>query len=65
MGRVDKILSVFSEMYPSAECELNHTNSLELIVAVMLSAQTTDKSVNILTKNLFKKYKTTINKKFP
>ncbi|MCD6482524.1 MAG: endonuclease III [Candidatus Izimaplasma sp.] len=58
MGRIDKILSVFSEMYPNAECELNHTNSLELIVAVMLSAQTTDKSVNILTKNLFEKYTT-------
>ena len=58
MGRVDKILCVFSEMFPNAECELNHTNSLELIVAVMLSAQTTDKSVNILTKNLFSKYKT-------
>jgi len=58
MGRVDEILSVFAEMYPNAECELNHTNSLELIVAVMLSAQTTDKSVNILTKNLFKKYTT-------
>ena len=58
MGRIDKILSVFSEMYPNAECELNYTNSLELIVAVMLSAQTTDKSVNILTENLFKKYTT-------
>ncbi len=45
-------------MYPSADCELDYTNSLELIVAVMLSAQTTDKSVNILTKNLFKKYQT-------
>jgi len=58
MGRVEEILRVFEEMYPSADCELDYTNSLELIVAVMLSAQTTDKSVNILTKNLFKKYKT-------
>ena len=58
MGRVEEILSVFGEMYPNAECELNHTNGLELLVAVMLSAQTTDKSVNILTKNLFNKYKT-------
>jgi len=58
MGRVDEILSVFDQMFPNAECELNHTNSLELIIAVMLSAQTTDKSVNILTKNLFSKYKT-------
>jgi endonuclease-3 len=44
-------------MFPNAECELNHTNSFELIVAVALSAQTTDKSVNIITKNLFNKYK--------
>ncbi len=57
MGRVDEILRVFEEMYPSANCELDYTNSLELIVAVMLSAQTTDKSVNILTKTLFNKYK--------
>lgn len=57
MGRVAFILNVFDEMYPNAECELNHTNSLELIVAVVLSAQTTDKSVNKLTKSLFKKYK--------
>ena len=58
MGRVDEVLSVFDQMFPNAECELNHTNSLELIIAVMLSAQTTDKSVNILTKSLFTKYKT-------
>jgi len=57
MGRVDKILEVFEEMFPNAKCELNHTNSFELLVSVMLSAQTTDKSVNVLTKTLFKKYK--------
>jgi len=57
MGRVEKILDVFQEMYPNAKCELNHTNSFELLIAVMLSAQTTDKSVNILTNTLFKKYK--------
>lgn len=58
MGRVDEILDVFTEMFPNAECELVHTNGLELLVAVMLSAQTTDKSVNILTQNLFSKYLT-------
>lgn len=58
MARVTEILDVFNDMYPSAECELNHTNGFELLVAVMLSAQTTDKSVNKLTDNLFKKYKT-------
>ena len=57
MGRVDTILSVLDEMFPNAECELNHTNSLELLIAVMLSAQTTDKSVNLLTEKLFSKYK--------
>jgi endonuclease-3 len=57
MGKVEYILDVLQEMFPNAECELNHTNSFELLVAVMLSAQTTDKSVNILTDHLFQKYK--------
>lgn len=56
MGVVNEILSVFDDMFPNAECELNHVNSFELIVAVTLSAQTTDKSVNKITKDLFKKY---------
>lgn len=56
MGVINEILDVLDEMFPNAECELNHTNSFELIVAVALSAQTTDKSVNIITKNLFNKY---------
>ncbi len=58
MARVDTILEVMNEMFPNAKCELNHTNSFELLIAVMLSAQTTDKSVNILTTSLFKKYHT-------
>ena len=57
MGVVNEILNVLDEMFPNAECELNHINSFELLVAVALSAQTTDKSVNILTKDLFKKYR--------
>lgn len=57
MDRVDRILTTFNEMFPNAKCELNHTNGLELLIAVMLSAQTTDKSVNLLTDSLFKKYK--------
>jgi len=56
MDRVDTILSVLEELFPNAECELKHTNGFELLVAVMLSAQTTDKSVNLLTDSLFKKY---------
>src|SRR5690554_2411629 len=58
MGRVESILEVFNDMYPNAYCELNHTNALELLIAVMLSAQTTDASVNKLTNTLFKKYHT-------
>jgi len=58
MGRIDEILTELDKLFPSAECELNHTNSLELLIAVMLSAQTTDASVNRLTKSLFEKYKT-------
>jgi len=55
---MNKFLQVFEEMYPDAECELIHKNTFELLLAVMLSAQTTDKSVNKLTVNLFKKYHT-------
>lgn len=58
MDRVERILTVLDEMFPDAECELVHKNGFELLVAVMLSAQTTDKSVNLLTKDLFQKYKT-------
>ena len=59
MGKVETILEVMNDMFPNAECELVHTNGFELLIAVMLSAQTTDKSVNALTKNLFEKNKTT------
>ena len=54
----DRILNTFDEMFPEARCVLNHSNNLELLVAVMLSAQTTDESVNKLTSHLFQKYKT-------
>ena len=54
----DRILNTFDEMFPDARCVLNHSNNLELLVAVMLSAQTTDESVNKLTSYLFQKYKT-------
>lgn len=52
----DRILQTLEEMFPDAHCELNHTNEFELLVAVMLSAQTTDASVNKLTEKLFQKY---------
>jgi len=61
MGRVETILHVFDEMFPNAQCELIHNNGFELLVAVMLSAQTTDESVNKLTNSLFKKYASPID----
>jgi endonuclease-3 len=51
-------LDTFEEMFPDAECELNHNNAFELLVAVVLSAQATDALVNKVTPGLFVKYKT-------
>jgi endonuclease-3 len=51
-------LDKIGEMFPEAQCELNHANPFELIIAVSLSAQCTDALVNKVTKDLFKKYKT-------
>ena len=45
-------------MFPDAQCELNHRNPFELLIAVVLSAQCTDVLVNKVTKTLFEKYKT-------
>ncbi|MDO5515171.1 MAG: endonuclease III, partial [Staphylococcus xylosus] len=53
-----KMVNVIAEMFPNAECELKHDNPFELTIAVLLSAQTTDISVNKLTDKLFEKYKT-------
>ena len=52
------ILDRLEENYPDAECALVHQNVYQLIVAVALSAQTTDKSVNLITPALFEKYST-------
>lgn len=52
------ILHEFDNLFPDAKCELVHSNELELLIAVMLSAQTTDASVNKLTERLFQKYHT-------
>ena len=54
--RTIKILQLIKEEFPNARCELNYNNAFQLAVAVSLSAQTTDKRVNIVTKDLFKKY---------
>lgn len=54
--RIEEILGHLDEMYPDAHCELNHRNAYELSVAVILSAQTTDASVNRVTPKLFSDY---------
>jgi endonuclease III len=51
-------LDKMAEMFPDAKGELNHSNPFELLIAVLLSAQTTDALVNRVTEDLFKKYKT-------
>ena len=54
----DLIMNYLDELYPNAKCELDYSKDYEFLVAVMLSAQTTDKSVNNVTRVLFKKYNT-------
>lgn len=53
-NKINDMLTYFDEVVPNASCELNYTNDYELVIAVMLSAQTTDKSVNLVTDKLFK-----------
>ena len=56
--RVKKILAALDRMYPNVTCALHHTNAWELLVATILSAQCTDKRVNMVTPALFRKYPT-------
>jgi endonuclease-3 len=55
--RVAALLAALKRAYPEAHCELNFRNPIELLVATILSAQCTDKRVNMVTPPLFKKYK--------
>jgi len=55
---IRKIISILKKEYPDAKTPLKHRNSLELLIAVILSAQCTDARVNMVTPALFKKYKT-------
>lgn len=55
---MNKIFEYLDEIIPNPKCELNYTKDYELLLAVMLSAQTTDKMVNEVTNILFKKYDT-------
>ena len=56
--RVERILPKLKKLYPQAKCSLNHRTPLELLVATILSAQCTDDRVNIVTRSLFRKYRT-------
>jgi endonuclease-3 len=53
-----ELLKRLPDIYPDAHCELDYSNSLELLVATILSAQCTDKRVNIVTKDLFQRCRT-------
>jgi endonuclease III len=57
-ARVSRILPLLKKTYPQAKCSLDHASPLELLVATILSAQCTDDRVNLVTKKLFKKYRT-------
>jgi endonuclease III len=57
-ARVRKIIARLEREYPDATCALNHTSALELLVATILSAQSTDARVNMVTPALFAKYRT-------
>lgn len=55
--RTRRILDTIADMYPDAHCELHHSNPFELTIAVLLSAQCTDETVNKVTAELFQKYR--------
>lgn len=57
-ARAKRILKILKDNYPDAKISLSYSNNFELLIAVMLSAQTTDKQVNKATISLFKKYET-------
>ena len=56
-ARTLEIIKRLKKAYPTAHCALNHTTPFELLVATILSAQCTDERVNIVTANLFRKYR--------
>ncbi len=55
--RTKKIISLLRKAYPNAKCSLNFSSPLELLIATILSAQCTDERVNIVTADLFRKYR--------
>lgn len=60
-AQVRHILDTIGDLFPDAHCELNHSNAFELTIAVLLSAQCTDATVNKVTVDLFQKYKTPLD----
>lgn len=58
MKNVNEILDKLEKQYPDAKCELEYTTPFELLIATILSAQCTDVRVNIVTREMFKKYNT-------
>jgi endonuclease-3 len=56
-ARTKRIIAGLQQTYPDAHCELNFANPLQLLIATILSAQCTDKRVNMVTAELFKKYR--------
>ena len=55
--RTTKIIRALKRAYPDATCSLNHSNAFELLIATILSAQCTDERVNLVTADLFRKYR--------
>jgi endonuclease-3 len=55
--RTRNIIRLLKRAYPDAKCSLNHSNAFELLIATILSAQCTDARVNIVTQDLFRKYR--------
>jgi len=55
--RTLQIIKLLKRAHPDAHCALNHSNAFELLVATILSAQCTDERVNIVTADLFRKYR--------
>lgn len=56
--RIDALKTAVFEMYPDAKTELEHHNEFQLLIAILMSAQATDKQVNIINRNFFEHFKT-------
>src|SRR5829696_9824735 len=56
-ARTRDVIKRLKRAYPDAKCSLNHSNPFELLIATILSAQSTDERVNIVTADLFRKYR--------